>query len=221
MKAAEASIKVLLDDPLKKTAELIKEAQAEYEGRCSCSVLEYRLIIFYSQLLLEFTFKPDFSLSALPPDSKLHNLLLLAAKDLEIAPAPETVGSNLLVQHQKLIMEHFRHKNTVVLPEDVIQKLLLGVSNFGILHFCSTFPSAFWSLIIPMISFHFLNDYVLYFQSTRTLELALHLKSKVIRLKQDALRLMNIALLGTACSQLLTLFEFTFGYPESRVKKWG
>ena len=61
---------------------------------------------------------------------KLHNLLSLAVKDVEIAPAPETTGSSLLVQHQKLIMEHFGHKKTAVLPEDVIQRLLLGVSGF-------------------------------------------------------------------------------------------
>ena len=30
---------------------------------------------------------------------------------------------------------------------------------------------------------------------------------------------MNIALAGTACGQLLTLFEFTFGYPESKELK--
>ena len=49
--------------------------------------------------------------------------------------------------------------------------------------------------------------------------MALHLKSKVIKLKQDALRLMNIALAGTACGQILTLFEFMFGYPESEELK--
>ena len=30
---------------------------------------------------------------------------------------------------------------------------------------------------------------------------------------------MNIALAGTACGQILTLFEFTFGYPESQESK--
>ena len=30
---------------------------------------------------------------------------------------------------------------------------------------------------------------------------------------------MNVALAGTACGQLLTLFEFTFGYPESQESK--
>ena len=30
---------------------------------------------------------------------------------------------------------------------------------------------------------------------------------------------MNIALAGTACGQILTLFEFVFGYPESEELK--
>ena len=51
------------------------------------------------------------------------------------------------------------------------------------------------------------------------MELALHFESKVIKLKQDALRLMNIALAGTACGQILTLFEFAFVYPESEESK--
>ena len=68
------------------------------------------------------------SILALPPDAKFHNLLSLAAKDLIITPDPKETGSSLLVQHQKLMLEHFGHKETAVLPEDVIQRFLLGVS---------------------------------------------------------------------------------------------
>ena len=49
--------------------------------------------------------------------------------------------------------------------------------------------------------------------------MALHLESKVIALKQDALQLMNVALAGTACGQLLSVLEFAFGYPESQESK--
>ena len=49
--------------------------------------------------------------------------------------------------------------------------------------------------------------------------MALHLESKVITLKQDALWLMNVALAGTACGQLLSVLEFAFGYPESQESK--
>ena len=59
----------------------------------------------------------------------------------------------------------------------------------------------------------------MFLQSTRRLELALHLEQKVIKLKQDALRLMNVALVGTACGQILSLFKYAFGYPESQELK--
>ena len=62
----------------------------------------------------------------------------------------------------------------------------------------------------------------LFLQSTHTLELALHLEQKVIKLKQDALRLMNVALAGTVCGQILSLFEYSFSYPKSQeLKEWG
>ena len=41
----------------------------------------------------------------------------------------------------------------------------------------------------------------------------------MIALKQEALRLMNVALAGTACGQLLSILEFAFGYPESQESK--
>ena len=46
MKAAEASIKLLLDNPSKETSELIKEAQAEYEGwyHCATWVRSYKIL---------------------------------------------------------------------------------------------------------------------------------------------------------------------------------
>ena len=59
----------------------------------------------------------------------------------------------------------------------------------------------------------------MFLQSTHTLELALHLEQKVIKLKQDALRLMNVALAGMACGQILSLFKYAFGYPESQESK--
>ena len=148
-----------------------------------------------------------FLISALPPDAKLHNLLSLAVK---------TTGSNLILQHQKLMLEHFGHKHTGVLPEDVIQELLLGVSFLIAFVFLIFFLSVSGS---QQLSLFDSSSNLFYFQSTHTLELALHLESKVISLKQDALKLMNIALVGTASSQILSLFEFTFSYPKSQESK--
>ena len=88
------------------------------------------MLVLYSSTRFPFLSYDLSSFPALPPDSKLHNLLSLVAKNVEIATAPETTRSSLLVQHQKLIMEHFGHKKTAVLPEDVIQRLLIGISRF-------------------------------------------------------------------------------------------
>ena len=72
-------------------------------------------------------------LLALPQEARIHNLLSLAAKDSEITDKPESAGSSLLVQHQKLLLEHFGHKQMAVLPKDVIKCLLLGVILFSML----------------------------------------------------------------------------------------
>ena len=57
------------------------------------------------------------------------------------------------------------------------------------------------------------------FQSTRTLELTLSLEAKVIHLKQDALCLFNLTLVGCACGALVDLFEATYGHPETEEQK--
>ena len=53
----------------------------------------------------------DFSFPGLPPDSKLHDLLSLASKDADIVPTAEALGSHLIMQHQKLMLDHFDHKH--------------------------------------------------------------------------------------------------------------
>ena len=82
-------------------------------------------VYFLSNLLIPAYLFPFFS--KLPPDSRFHNLLTLASKDIAVAPSAEA-GSNMILQHQKLMLEHFRHKHHSVLPENVILRLLLGVS---------------------------------------------------------------------------------------------
>ena len=66
--------------------------------------------------------------SDLPPDSKLHNLLSLASKDVEITPSAQALGLHLILQHQKLMLDHFGLKHHAILLEDVIQHLLLEVT---------------------------------------------------------------------------------------------
>ena len=127
IKAAEASLKVLLEQPMKEMLELIKQAQMEYDGMYLIDTQVY-FIIVCSQPVPKLMFLSTKSsktsillfFPALPPEARIHNLLSLAAKDSEITDKPESVGSSLLVQHQKLLLEHFGHKHTAVLPKDVI-----------------------------------------------------------------------------------------------------
>ena len=132
IKAVEASVKVLLDNTMKETAELIKKAQTECDGAYSQLYLSTLYFQFLSWFLLESQFQvlliPNNLNFSLPPDAKLHNLLSLVAKDVAITPSPEETGSSLLVQHQKLMLEHSGYKHTAILPEDIIWCLLLGVS---------------------------------------------------------------------------------------------
>ena len=88
----------------------------------SCVLSLYPSLISWVTHVCFMTFSSD-----LPPDSKLHNLLSLASKDTEVAPSAQDSGSHLILQYQKLMLDHFSHKHHAVLPEDVIQHLLLRV----------------------------------------------------------------------------------------------
>ena len=54
MHEAKASIKLLLEDPSKETAELIKEAQEQYDSEYPKYLLEYIVSQLHSQILPEF-----------------------------------------------------------------------------------------------------------------------------------------------------------------------
>ena len=136
--------------------------------------------------------------SELPLDSRFHNLLTLASKDIAGAPSVEEAGSNMILQHQKLMLEHFGHKHHSVLLKNVIQRLLLGVSIIRNLRDPVLLLSDVMQYLLPYNLFSKI-PLPLSFQSSCTLELASHLESKVITLKQEALKLMNLALAGTAC----------------------
>ena len=65
IKAAEASIKVLLDNPMKETAELIKEVQTKYDGVYS----QLYLSTLYFQFLSQFLLKSQFQVLLIPNNS--------------------------------------------------------------------------------------------------------------------------------------------------------
>ena len=114
MKATKASSKVLLEQPMKETLELIKQAQTEYDGTYLIDTQAYFFVVCawsVPKLMFSSIYKEKFQtvilllFLALPLEARIHNLLSLAAKDTEITDKPESVGSSLLVQHQKLLLE--------------------------------------------------------------------------------------------------------------------
>ena len=125
----------------------------------------------------------------------------------------ECQGSSLLKEHQHLMLQHFGSKETSILPDHVVHRMLVGVSIYldCSLNFDSSLTNFLFFLTLSLIFF--------FFQSTRTLELTLSLEAKVICLKQDALHLFNLALAGCACGALVDLFEATYGYPETEEQK--
>ena len=122
----------------------------------------------------------------------------------------EKTGSSLLREHQKLMLQHFGHKDVAILPDHVVQHMLLGVSlsNF------SVFPSFSNYINFKHLLIKNFDNLFSTLQSTQTLELALNMEARVVCLKQDALHLFNLAIVGCACSTLVDLFKAAYGYPE-------
>ena len=67
-----------------------------------------------------------------------------------------------MVQHQKLMLEHFGHKHMAVLPEDVIQHLLLGVNFALILILCLSVNNHLQSFEVFNFLFHFKLCFLLF-----------------------------------------------------------
>ena len=76
-----------------------------------------------------FTFSFLFSLSALPAGSKIKDLLTLASQDIEPTTneSMQDTSTSLLHEHQKLMLQHFGSTETAILPDHVVQCMLLGV----------------------------------------------------------------------------------------------
>ena len=62
------------------------------------------------------------------PEGSSYSLSDFAASDLSSLPDEETMGTEMLRKHQELMLKHWGHMDSAVLPDDVIQQLMLGVS---------------------------------------------------------------------------------------------
>ena len=78
------------------------------------------------------------SLTCSPASSKIKDLITLAWQDVEPTSdeSMEKTSSSLLREHQKLMLQHFGHKDVAILPDHMVQRMLLGVSTSNLL--CSS-----------------------------------------------------------------------------------
>ena len=69
-------------------------------------------------------------ISETPEEEHLHDLFSLATFDLSKLLDIEQTGADIMAEHQRLMLEHWGHKDSAVLPDNVVQHILLGVGYF-------------------------------------------------------------------------------------------
>ena len=93
------------------------------------SCLLYSKILHY--LFFNFTILNQYlSITDLPPNTKLTNLSKLADLDMKKLPHPEESGDHCIRRIQEFLINEMSSAKCV-LPEDKLQRLVVGVSNPG------------------------------------------------------------------------------------------
>ena len=134
-------------------------------------------------------------------------------------PDPEESGDRCIRKIQEFLIHKMSHTECGVLPEDKLQRLLVGVSTFTFLQTwlrtrVCCFPEANFGQTRVRI---FTNLYL--FQSLNQLEIAAHIERTVINMRIDSIRTLKSALAGTATSKLTDVLEAVFGVPEEFTPK--
>ena len=94
------------------------------------SRLLYSKILHY--LFFNFTILNQYlSITDLPPDTKLTDLSKLANLDMKKLPHPEESGDHCIHHIQEFLINEMSSAKCGVLPEDKLQRLVVGVSTPG------------------------------------------------------------------------------------------
>ena len=90
----------------------------------------YSNILHY--LFLDFTILNQYlSITDLPPDAKLTDLSKLADLDMSKLPHPEESGDHCIRRIQEFLINEMSSAECGVLPEDKLQRLVVGVSTLS------------------------------------------------------------------------------------------
>ena len=178
-----------------------------------CNTLTFLLLCppsLYNQvyILLLFIFLD------LPADTPLTDLSKLVDLDMKKLPDPEESGDRCIRKIQEFLIHEMSNTECGVLPEDKLQRLLVGVSTLILLQTClQTRVCCF-----PEANFRQTRVRIFYqlhlFQSLNQLEIAAYIERTVINMRIDSIRSLKSALAGTATSKLTDVLEAVFGVPE-------
>ena len=125
-------------------------------------------------------------------------------------PDPEESGDRCIQKIQEFLINEMSNTECGVLPEDKLQRLLVGVSTFTFLQtrlrtrVCCFSEADFWQTRVGI-------SYQLYlFQSLNQLEIVAHIERTAINMRIDSIRTLRSALAGTATSKLTDVLEAVF-----------
>ena len=156
----------------------------------------------------------------LPADTPLTDLSKLADLDMKKLPNPEESGDRCIRRIQEFLIHEMSSTECGVLPEDKLQRLLVGVSIFYSSTNSPTNPSLlFFRGQFFANSSLYLHQPVLflYFQSLNQLEIAAHIERTAINMRIDSIRTIKSALAGTATTKLTDVLEAVFRVNEEYV----
>ena len=109
----------------------------------------YSKILHY--LLFDFTILNQYlSITDLPPHTKLTDLSKLADLDMNKLPHPEESGDRCIRRIQEFLINEMSSTECGVLPEDKLQRLVVGVSTLSF--FQQTFlQTRVWLFVVSIL----------------------------------------------------------------------
>ena len=159
---------------------------------------------FYNYFLgISLSFTVSFQLSDLPKDAPVFNIDEIINLDTQKLQT-ETTGAKIVSKIQDWLLTRVSSQETAILPEDKMQRLLVGVSNLLLLILLDSFSNH------SLLNHCFTHS----LQAFNQLEIATHIEMVASMLRRDATRIIKTVLAGTGTEKLTNVLEATFGEEE-------
>ena len=138
------------------------------------------------------------------------DLSKIAGMDLSKLPGVEQSGERCIRNIQEWLLHEVSSEETAVLPDDKLQRIMVGVGTFKVFNLDLSLPTRVCCFSV----FLFSQTRVRIFQACNQLEIATYIEERAIQMRQDALQTLKAGLAGTATTHLLDVLEASFGVAE-------